>query len=72
MAADTAKKRYSAMNIGCSWRGQLPLPDGVTGSGDRAMLLFLYAGIPADSEGAATPWRPIGKMIVNAGHMMVR
>jgi hypothetical protein len=44
MAADTARKRYSAMHMGCPWRGVLPLPDGTVAQGDRQTVLFLYAG----------------------------
>ncbi len=45
MAADTALKRYSAMNIGCPWRGILPIPDATTSAADRAVVVFLYSGI---------------------------
>lgn len=44
MAADTARKRYSAMHMGCPWRGILPLPDGTVAQGDRQTVLLLYAG----------------------------
>lgn len=49
MPADTANKRHSAMELGESWRGVLPLPDGTVDAADRATLLDLYA------MGAAAP-----------------
>lgn len=43
MAADTATKRLSAMNIGSPWRQTLPIPSAAVGAGERSMLLYLYA-----------------------------
>lgn len=43
MAIDTALKRASAINIGCPWRGILPLPDGAVDEEDRPLTVFLYA-----------------------------
>lgn len=42
MAADTARKRYSAMNIGCPWRGLGLLPNPSVDLSARRSLLFLY------------------------------
>lgn len=49
MALDSALKRASALNIGCPWRGVLPIPDGTVDEEDRPVLAYLYA------FGAATP-----------------
>lgn len=45
MAVDTQAKRRSIVNLGCPWRGVLPIPDGTIGQGDRQTLLGLYSGI---------------------------
>ena len=47
MPADTANKRYSAINISSPWRGVLPFPDGAISQGDRQAAMFLYSGILA-------------------------
>jgi hypothetical protein len=49
MAIDTRNKRASAMNLMCPWRGAMPAPDSTIDDADRAMSLFLYAGIVATS-----------------------
>lgn len=46
MAADTARKRLSAMDLMAPWRRVLPLPSGTVDAAARAVLLLLYAGIP--------------------------
>lgn len=56
MAADTANKRYSAMHMGCPWRSALPLPDGSVNSGDRAVMLLLYAGIATGATPVGGGW----------------
>src|SRR5262245_23094532 len=43
MAADTAAKRLSAVNIGSPWRGVGVVPSGTVDAGERAAAIFLYA-----------------------------
>lgn len=43
MAADTALKRYSAMNISSPWRGLNVSPSVTVPAGERQALLLLYA-----------------------------
>lgn len=45
MAIDTVGKRFSALHIGCPWRGVCVLPDGAIDQGDRQAAAYLYAGI---------------------------
>lgn len=45
MAADTAIKRLSAMNIGMPWRGTAVVPSGTVDAGERAAGIQLYSGI---------------------------
>ena len=45
MAADTAAKRYSAMNIANPWRGCCVVPDGAIPHGERKTVMFFYHGI---------------------------
>jgi hypothetical protein len=47
MPADTAAKRYSAMNIGGPWRGLCVVPDAAIPQGERQAVMFLYSGIVA-------------------------
>jgi len=47
MAADTAQKRLSAMNIKCPWRRSGVIPDGTIDQGDRQGVFFMYSGILA-------------------------
>jgi len=42
MAADTAAKRYSAMSMGCAWRGLNVVPAGATSPEQRSTVLCLY------------------------------
>ena len=42
---DTALKRLSGINVGSPWRGQWPLPDGVTTGTDRNVGVYFYSGI---------------------------
>lgn len=44
---DTANKRFSAMLIGCPWRGINIFPSGTVDGAARQSLLFLYSGILA-------------------------
>lgn len=52
MPADTAAKRYSAMNIGCVWRGLNVIPDVAIPQGERQAVMFMYFGILAASPPA--------------------
>ena len=47
MAADTALKRYSAINIACPWRGLNVVPAASITQGERQAVMFLYGGVPA-------------------------
>ena len=43
MAADTALKRYSAMNIASPWRGLNVSPSASIPTGERFAVMYLYA-----------------------------
>lgn len=47
MAADTAIKRLSAMNLTLPWRGPAVIPSGTVDAGERAAALHLYSGVGA-------------------------
>lgn len=47
MAADTAQKRLSAMNIRCPWRRSGVLPSGTVDQAARQGALRMYSGILA-------------------------
>ena len=47
MAADTALKRYSAMNMTSPWRGLNVTPDNTIPQGERQATMFMYSGIAA-------------------------
>ena len=55
MSADTALKRFSAMNIACPWRGLNVIPDVTIPQGERQALLFLYAAV----ESVIPPTPPV-------------
>ena len=65
MAADTALKRYSAMNIGSPWRGLNVVPNVAIPQGERQAVLFMYSGIlagasePEPEPGAGNPYIPV-------------
>lgn len=44
MAADTALKRYSAMNLSAPWRGLNVSPDVTIPAGERAAAFYYYGG----------------------------
>lgn len=52
MAVDTRNKRMSLIGFGAPTPRVLPNPDGTVAAADRAMLLYLYAGLDI---AAATP-----------------
>jgi hypothetical protein len=41
VALNTRNKRTAVMNLGCPWRGLLPIPDGTLDRGDRFQIMFL-------------------------------
>lgn len=45
MAADTAAKRFSAMNMGSPWRGLNVMPDATIPQGERQAAMYWYSGI---------------------------
>lgn len=47
MPADTAAKRYSAMNITAPWRGLNVVPNVAIPQGERQAVMFMYSGILA-------------------------
>jgi len=47
MAADTAAKRYSAMNIKNPWRRLSVVPNVAIPQGERQAVMFMYSGILA-------------------------
>jgi hypothetical protein len=50
---DTAQKRYSLIGFGSPTPRLLPIPQGTIEADDRALLLYLYAGLTL-AEAAAT------------------
>jgi len=52
VAADTAAKRYSAINIASPWRGLNVVPAAID-QGQRQAVMFMYSGILAGA--AVTP-----------------
>ena len=57
MAADTAAKRYSAINIACPWRGLNVIPNIAIPQGERQAVMFMYSGIlAAGGVAVSTKW----------------
>lgn len=54
MAADTAAKRYAAMNISSPWRGLNVVPDVAIPQGERQAAMFMYSGILAEDSGGGS------------------
>ena len=52
--ADTAAKRYSAMNMMCPWRGLRVVPDVAIPQGERQAAMFMYSGLVSDGPPDAT------------------
>lgn len=46
MPADTAEKRFSAMNISSPWRGCSVVPSAIN-QAERQAVMFMYSGILA-------------------------
>lgn len=42
-SAGTPAKRYSAMNIGCPWRGLNVVPSTPISQGERQAVMYLYS-----------------------------
>lgn len=63
MAIDTDTRKFSAINIGCPWRGVNAFPTGALDDPERFALLYLYnefAGAAAGSTLSANPrWFPL-------------
>ena len=53
MAVDTATKRYSALNVGCPWRGPAAIPSGTIGDSPRAIVAWLYSGFDYAADDGA-------------------
>ena len=70
MSADTAAKRYSAMNINCPWRGLNVVPAAIT-QGQRQAVMYMYSGILAAGGAVAETAKYTG-FIVNIGKLMNR
>jgi hypothetical protein len=54
MAADTALKRYSAMNISSPWRGLKVVPNASKPQGELQAVMFMYSGILASTPTVST------------------
>lgn len=57
MPADTAAKRYSAMNMASPWRGLNVVPDAAIPQGERQAAMFFYSGILAVALTATAFWK---------------
>ena len=53
MPADTAAKRFSAMNISSPWRGCNVVPNVAIPQGERQAVMFMYSGILAGAASSA-------------------
>lgn len=54
MAIDTDTRKFSAMNVGCIWRGVNVIPSGALGEDEQTAILYLYnefAAAAADGGG---------------------
>ncbi len=69
MAADSAQKRLSAMNIGCPWRGCNTVPSGTVDDEERASVIYLYSGIPGGGGGGSSAVAN-RTMLTSVGKMM--
>lgn len=64
MSVDTAQKRHSLLGFGSPVPRLLPIPQGSLAADDRALLLYLYAGltlgavVEAATEAPSGGWRP--------------
>jgi hypothetical protein len=65
MAADTAARRYSAINLASPWRGVNVVPDVTIPVGERKAALYLYAGPDAGGGGGGDV--PRGRRSFNTG-----
>ena len=57
MPANTAAKRYSAINITCPWRGLNVVPNVAIPQGERQAVMFMYSGILATGAVVVTSFR---------------
>jgi hypothetical protein len=64
MPADTAAKRYSAMNLSCPWRGLNVVPNVAIPQGERQAVMYYYSGILwSGGGGGGHKYRVVGKGI---------
>lgn len=49
MAIDTDTRKFSAMNIGCPWRGVNNIPSGAVDEPEQFSLLYLYNEFAAEA-----------------------
>lgn len=66
----TVLNRLSSINVGCPWRGILPIPDGTIAAADRQVVPFFYAGILAGAAVAVSGLPPYVGFHVNIGKSM--
>ena len=71
MSADTAAKRYSAMNINCPWRGLNVVPAAIT-QGQRQAVMYMYSGILAGGAVVADTLDPYIGFLSNVSKLMNR
>ena len=70
MSADTAAKRYSAMNQASPWRGLNVVPDVTIPDGERWAAMFLYFDIGGAGAGGAVVSSNTHQRIVRLGGLM--
>jgi hypothetical protein len=67
MAADTAEKRFSAMQMGLPWRGVNVTPSTVD-QDERQAVMFWYSGILFASAGGTQPvWFQTQPWVIGVG-----
>ena len=72
MPADTAEKRFSAMNLASPWRGVNVTPSAVN-QAERQAVMYMYSGILASAAVAGHPtmrrWGHVQHMPTTAPRM---
>lgn len=75
MPADTAAKRFSAMNISCPWRGCNVVPNALIPQGERQAVMYYYSGILAGqitfTGGDISNRIEIGRTVFGSGGMSI-
>lgn len=69
MPANTAAKRYSAMNLASPWRGLNVVPNVAKPQGELQAVMFLYSGILATAP--TTPTNAGFLLLLGAGACFV-